>query len=381
MTTTNTTLQATAKLDRRLLGLFPYFGPGAIGGVQLSGRLVWEVLCGSLAKRGGATHLFAYGAPVHALGHGGADKTHVALSKMQAAYTALNVHLRPDQVLIWHIAMLRLLPLFRTRSAQLALFLHGVEVWRRHDPLTRLLLRRVDCFLSNSDHTWRGFLDLYPHFATRPHQTVYLGLGEPMVALPTPAGPPAALVLGRMARNEDYKGHRELIDTWPLVLQRIPDAELWIAGDGDLRLDLERLVQKQGLGQHVRFFGQVSEEQKQDFLMRCRCLAMPSRSEGFGLVYLEAMRMGRPCLVSTLDAGREVVNPPEAGLAADPGDPQALAESVCRLLTPGAEWDRWSAQGRLRYERQFTAHHFQQRLVEALDLNAPTLQRANAPTF
>src|SRR6185369_351165 len=90
------------------------------------------------------------------------------------------------------------------------------------------------------------------------------------------------------------------------------------------------------------------------------------RSEGFGLVYLEAMRAGRPCLVSTLDAGREVVNPPEAGLAADPADRQALAAALCRLITPGAEWDRWSEQARLRYEGQFTARHFQERLVKAV---------------
>jgi glycosyltransferase involved in cell wall biosynthesis len=51
----------------------------------------------------------------------------------------------------------------------------------------------------------------------------------------------------------------------------------------------------------------VTEEEKQDLLRRCRCFAMPSRNEGFGLVYLEAMRLGRPCLVSDCDAGREIV--------------------------------------------------------------------------
>jgi glycosyltransferase involved in cell wall biosynthesis len=93
---------------------------------------------------------------------------------------------------------------------------------------------------------------------------------------------------------------------------------------------------------------------------------MPSRGEGFGLVYLEAMRQGRPCLVGDSDGGREVVNPPEAGLAVDPGDPLQLAAAVTRLLTPGPEWDRWSLQARRRYEDGFTAQHFRQRLNEAL---------------
>jgi len=93
---------------------------------------------------------------------------------------------------------------------------------------------------------------------------------------------------------------------------------------------------------------------------------MPSRGEGFGLVYLEAMRLGRPCLVSTSDAGRETINPPEAGLAVNPDKPQAVARAICRLLTPGDEWQRWSEQARARYESHFTAQQFQNRLREAL---------------
>jgi phosphatidylinositol alpha-1,6-mannosyltransferase len=199
-----------------------------------------------------------------------------------------------------------------------------------------------------------------------PHQAVHLGVGAPADTPPAPDHPPAVLMLSRLLRSEDYKGHREMIAAWPLVLERIPNAQLWIAGDGDLRADLEQMAQARGLGSRVRFWGWVSEERKQELLGHCRCLALPSRGEGFGLVYLEAMRLGRPCLVSTLDAGREVVNPPEAGLAADPRDPHALADAICRLLAPGPEWARWSLQARRRYESYFTARHFQERLVQAL---------------
>jgi phosphatidylinositol alpha-1,6-mannosyltransferase len=147
------------------------------------------------------------------------------------------------------------------------------------------------------------------------------------------------------------------------VLEKIPGAELWIAGDGDLRPALEQLARSHS---SVRFFGQVSEDRKQDLIAQCRCLAMPSRGEGFGLVYLEAMRMGRPCLVGDRDGGREVVNPPQAGLSVDPDDPSQLAASVARLLTAGPEWDCWSQQARRRYESRFTTSHFRRRLNEAL---------------
>jgi glycosyltransferase involved in cell wall biosynthesis len=116
----------------------------------------------------------------------------------------------------------------------------------------------------------------------------------------------------------------------------------------------------------VQFFGRVSEARKAGLLRDCRALAMPSRGEGFGLVYLEAMRAGRPCLVSDCDAGREVVNPPEAGLAVNPADAEALANAAARLLGSGDEWQKWSTRARARYEANFTAAHFQARIRHAI---------------
>jgi phosphatidylinositol alpha-1,6-mannosyltransferase len=266
----------------------------------------------------------------------------------------------------WHVGLLKLAPLLRSAHARKFLFLHGIEVWRPFGGVTRLLLDRVDHFLANSEFTWRRFLEFNPQFARRPHTVVPLGWGEAEPAAPPPDTAPAALMLGRMVRAEDYKGHRELIAAWPRVLSRVPDARLWVVGDGDLRPHLEAQAAKLGLTEAVRFFGRVSEEAKRDLLTRCRCLALPSRAEGFGLVYLEAMRLGRPCLVSDRDAGREVVNPPEAGLAANTDDPAILADCVCRLLGAGPEWQTWSHNARRRYESRFTREHFQQRLVQAI---------------
>jgi phosphatidylinositol alpha-1,6-mannosyltransferase len=173
-------------------------------------------------------------------------------------------------------------------------------------------------------------------------------------------------MIGRLCKSEDYKGHREVINAFPDVMKRLPDAKLWIAGDGDLRPELEQVARDRGDSERIRFFGAVTEEQKLKLLESARCLVMPSRGEGFGLVYLEAMRVGRPCLVSTLDAGREVVNPPEAGLAANPADKGELASALSRLLSDGSEWREWSNHARRRYEENFSAAHFQKRLVAAL---------------
>jgi phosphatidylinositol alpha-1,6-mannosyltransferase len=173
-------------------------------------------------------------------------------------------------------------------------------------------------------------------------------------------------MISRLARSEDYKGHREIIGVWPAVREKIPDAELTIVGDGDLRPDLEKLVAEKRVGNCVHFVGQVSEEEKEKVLQQGSCFLMPSRGEGFGLVYLEAMRLGKPCLVSNADAGREVVNPPEAGLSADPKDPASLANAICELLRPTNHDEARANAVRRRYEMNFTAELFQRRLSHAL---------------
>jgi phosphatidylinositol alpha-1,6-mannosyltransferase len=173
-------------------------------------------------------------------------------------------------------------------------------------------------------------------------------------------------MIGRLDAREDYKGHRQMIDAWRSVLKRAPGARLRIVGAGDLRGELEQRARDRAIAGSVEFLGAASESDKQRLIAQCRVLAMPSRGEGFGLAYLEAMRMGRPCLVSTVDGGREVVAPPTAGLAVDPGNSIEVAEGVARLLTADAEWWRWSASAVGRYTGFFTAEHFHRRLNDAL---------------
>jgi len=349
-----------------------------IGGVQASARTAWETLS-RLSTAGQGARLFCYDRGVVRQDRGAADVVH-AQGRLSAVLKAVTMGCRSRGVLVWHLDLLKLVPFFRLRDARVIVFLHGIEAWRAVDPLTRRILRRVDLFLVNSDFTWQRFVAANPDSTRAPHVTVNLGVDEPVRSVVPPPDGAVALVLSRLDRREDYKGHHELLSAWLLVLVRIPVAELWIVGDGDLRADLERMVRERSLAAHVRFFGQVSEEEKKDLLTRARCLALPSRGEGFGLVYLEAMRLSRPCLVSTLDAGREVVNPPDAGLAADPDNPRDLAEAISRLLTPGPEWDAWSRQARARYESRFTARHFQERLIAALEsLGHGAVHRPPAP--
>lgn len=367
-----------------LFGFFPNIRPARFGGVEASGRLAWQAMLDLAGARGETTTLLCYerdDAPEkidsssrtsnkaelpHSDPSAEGFKRLVAHTKTQAIWLSLRAKVKPRVILVWHLGLLKLVPFLRAPDARIVVFLHGVEAWRAQDRWTRSILPRVHLFLANSAFTYQRFSKFQPHLEQIAHHVVPLGMGAAQALPGAPTAPPALLMLSRLDRGEDYKGHREVIGVWARVRARIPGAQLWIAGDGNLRGELELLARAHESEQSILFLGRVSETQKQELLGACRAFAMPSRGEGFGLVYLEAMRAGRPCLVSDCDAGREVVNPPEAGLEANPSDAGALENALVRLLADEQAWQVWSRQARARYQAHFTAAHFQTRIVENL---------------
>jgi phosphatidyl-myo-inositol dimannoside synthase len=345
----------------KLAFLSPCFSDRYYGGVQLTARLALEGLCSGRAD----VRSLCYGPDC---AHEGNSLVRVcSRTKAGAVFEALKNRAWPDRLLFWHTDMLKLLPLIGARGRSNFLFLHGIECWRKMNGALARGLDEIDLFLSNSDFTWQRFIEANPRWAGAPHATVALGVGVPEPRTIAPSTIPAAVMIGRMSKGEGYKGHEEVIRAWPRVLRAVPGAELWIAGGGDAADDLVSLAAASEPANRIRFFGVVSDEEKDGLLRQSRCLVLPSRGEGFGLVYLEAMRLGRPCLASVHDAGREVLGPPHAGLATNPENPDELADAIARLLTPGGEWENWSRNARERYESAFTAAHFQRRLREAIN--------------
>ncbi len=331
--------------------------------MQLSARLAVEG-----AARAGSLRALCYGRDCR-LPEGSESSAIVRAcshSKAGAAFDALRNRNGADCVLYWHSDLLKLMR-FAGPGRRNLLFLHGIECWRKMEGAVARAMDNVDIFLSNSEFTWNRFTELNPRWKTAKHETVALGAGVPEPEPPAPSATPAALMLGRMSRGEGYKGHEEVIRAWPRVTAERPDAELWIVGGGDGVDDFRRIAAALPCSHQIRFFGLVPNEEKERLLREARCLVLPSRGEGFGLVYLEAMRLGRPCLASDCDAGREVVGAPECGMTANPANPDEVAAAIVRLLGEQAAWERMSVNARRRYEERFTAAHFQQRLIKALE--------------
>ncbi len=247
------------------------------------------------------------------------------------------------------------------------IFLHGIEVWDRARPGSIAACRRADRLVANSRHTRDRADRLHRGFARA--QVCWLGTetSEPAPVAAAPAGPPVVLVVGRMEPREDYKGHRELIDAWPAVLAHHAEARLQIVGRGGLVPELQRRAAERGVAHRVDFAGFVPEAELAARYRAATAFALPSRGEGFGLVYIEAMRHGLPVVASVHDAGGEVVEDGRTGLLADLDRPDDLAGKIRRLLARPDEARRMGEAGRERWRTHFTFEAFRQRFSGVWD--------------
>ena len=143
------------------------------------------------------------------------------------------------------------------------------------------------------------------------------------------AARPTFAYLGRLKR---YKGVDLVIRAFAAMTQREPlDATLEIAGTGDDRPRLERLVASLDLGARVRFLGFVSEADKRALLRRAWGLAFASPKEGWGITNLEAAACGTPVVASDSPGLRESVRDGETGYLVPHGDVGAMAAALDRL--------------------------------------------------
>jgi len=150
---------------------------------------------------------------------------------------------------------------------------------------------------------------------------------------PSPSRPPQPphrlLYVGRLSPE---KGPVFAVRAMPAIVERMPQAELTVVGDGRQRAELERLAGELGVGGRVRFVGAVANTGLPDYYRRAGLLVMPSLSEGQGVVAMEALACGIPVVGSRVGGIPESVRDGVNGLLVPPGEPQALARAVADLL-------------------------------------------------
>ncbi len=249
--------------------------------------------------------------------------------------------------------------------------MYGIEVWHPLEWDRRRALARATVRFAISHYTLERALPFCPEIAGTDVLPLALedraAQGTVDAPLTARVGRGFLLIVGRMDARERYKGHDQLLEALPKVLELCPNARLVVAGEGNDRRRLEEKAAYLGVGSAVVFAGFTSEATLAELYRRCAVFVMPSRGEGFGLVYLEAMRAARPVLAAQRTAAEEIVVHDQTGLLVDPDDRERLSKSAARLLHDAGAARRMGWAGRERWEREFGVDRFRQRLEPLLE--------------
>jgi phosphatidylinositol alpha-1,6-mannosyltransferase len=344
------------------------------GGRAAAGRLLAGALGELAAARGlsiAALALGSAGSPIADTRYFGRRRAALALA-VGAAQVA-----EPALVLAFDLlGLARVQPLVpRPWRRPYLVQLHGIEAWKRLPFFRRAAVRGAHGLLAVSQFTADAARRVDSRVSP---STLHLALtGTPRQHLPEvreARGGTRVLIVGRLAASERYKGHDQLLAALAWLREAAlreggapPPIELVVAGDGDDRPRLEAEAARLGVTAQVRFTGFLPAAALDRLYAEADVFAMPSTGEGFGLVFLEAMRAGLPCVALADTAPAEIVRHEETGLLVPANDVAALAAGLARLAGNPDLRQRLGAAGREREQSVFSRERFVAGLAPHLD--------------
>jgi len=265
---------------------------------------------------------------------------------------------------------------------------HGIEAWRIKSAVRRRALHQADIIVPVSEFTrdvMMAELDLPSERFRVLHNTFDDGefvLAEKSASLlakyalaPTT---PVILTVGRLDSGEKYKGYEQVVRALPGILSALPEARYILAGQGNDAGRIRSLAESMGVGHALIMPGFVGQKELPAHYSLCDVFVMPSKKEGFGIVFLEALACGKPVVAGNKDASVNALRDGELGLLVDPDDTRAVAEAVVSVLSRSSLHPLLFKPEELRARaiRHFGLDHFRsgvRRLLEEYGFSARIL--------
>ena len=253
-----------------------------------------------------------------------ADVVHVHLGEdlavLPVGAAAARVHHLP-LVLTIHTSLRHTLAVSNLRSAVLKTLGGPIERWGEHSAEAVLVITPRLRRLLLSDGVDENRIHLIPPGVNSslfegPFEDPFAGIGRPRV-----------LFVGRLAPQ---KGVSTLVAAAGLL--KHPSAQVLLVGDGPERKALEKEAKRIGVGDRFHFVGFVAHERLPAVLVHADLLVLPSIYEELGTVLLKAMQAALPIVASNIGGIPDVIEDGVNGLLVSPGEPEALARAIDRLL-------------------------------------------------
>lgn len=250
---------------------------------------------------------------------------------------------RPSLIISTHLHFGPIAPIIRQFiRVPYVLVAHGIEAWQLNTRFRQRALCKADLVLAVSRYT-RDYLIREVGLSPQRVQT-FPNTFSPEQFRILPKSPrllrkysftsttPVILTVCRLAEKERYKGYDQMIRALPQILREVPEARYMLVGTGPDRSRIESLIAEIGVQNAIVLAGFVPDDELAEHYCLCDVFAMPSKGEGFGIVYLEALACGKPVLAGNRDGSRDALADGELGILVDPDDIDQIAAEIIRVL-------------------------------------------------
>lgn len=254
----------------------------------------------------------------------------------------------PDVAILSHInlAVIGLITKFINPKCRLWLVAHGIEVWRPLSFIQRLMLKRCDNVICVSNYTKQQMISR--HNLNAGKCIVLNNAIDPFMRLPNTFTKPQNLLkryglhdddfilfsLTRLASTEQYKGYDQVISVLGSLKSKFPKIKYVLSGkyDNQEYVRIKQLIAEHNVSENVILTGFIDEAELTEHFLLADLFVLPSKKEGFGIVFIEALACGLPVTCGNADGSVDAIRNGELGEAINPDNHTELSNSIIRHI-------------------------------------------------
>ncbi|MCJ8503132.1 glycosyltransferase [Desulfatitalea alkaliphila] len=235
---------------------------------------------------------------------------------------------------------------------------------RRNARYFSLLVDKVVCVSNDLKNFLINDIGVNPYRVEVVHNGVNLSAFQPKKIKTENRSDQDKLIIGTVARLSDPKDHTNLLHAFSQVVKIRPNLQLILVGDGELRPNIENMIQELNIWPHVKMLGRRSDIP--DLLASMDLFVLASKREGFPIALLEAMACGKPVIATDVGGVKEIISNCEDGIIVQSESSEALAGAILKLSDDKALRDSIAARGYEKVQSNFSEQAMMEKYMKLL---------------
>jgi glycosyltransferase involved in cell wall biosynthesis len=251
-------------------------------------------------------------------------------------------------VILSHVHLLSIAYFIKRFRPNIKVYLiaHGIEIWKKFPEPKLKALKRLDKIICVSQFTADKINKI--HGIPKEKLEILNNCLDPFYYFPDDFSKPKALLkrynlteghdilfsLSRLSSSEKYKGYDSTIAILPEIVKKHPNVMYLLAGkyDEDEKIRIDNLIKKYKIENHIKLLGFVDEAEVSDHFLLSDIFVLPSKKEGFGIVFIEAMASGLYAVAGNKDGSVDALKNGELGELVDPDNLDQIQATLSELL-------------------------------------------------